>query len=61
MSRTYKHQATYDYIHKDGWNSVPKKLKRGIEQFFKRNFFSKGDILRWRDYKIERRKSADGL
>lgn len=51
MSKTYKHQATYDYLHEN--KTVNGKLLHGLKRFFMRCNFSRYDnsIVRWFKHK----------
>lgn len=53
MSKTYKHQATYDYLHKN--MDVKGKLLRGIKKFFMNVNFPKWDSSRISWYKHKNR------
>lgn len=52
MSRTYKYQATYDYLHHN--KEVKGKLLKGIKKFFMNVNFPKWDSSRasWYKHKI---------
>lgn len=41
MSRTYKHQATYNYLH--GNKTVKGSMLQGVKRYFDRINFPKGD------------------
>jgi len=53
MSRTYKHQATYDYLN---GKKVKGNLLYGVKRYFNRINFSKWDYSRilWFKYKTKR-------
>ena len=53
MSKTYKHQATYDYLHKN--MDVKGKLLRVIKKFFMNVNFPKWDSSRISWYKHKNR------
>lgn len=53
MSKTYKHQATYDYLHKN--KEVKGKLLKGIKKFFMNVNFPKWDGSRISWYKHKNR------
>lgn len=49
MSKTYKHQATYNYLHKN--KIIKKKLLYGVLRFLNRIYFNKYDFSRQSWYK----------
>ena len=53
MSRTYKHQATYDYLHHN--KEVKGKLLKGIKKFFMNVNFPRWDFSRRSWYKHKTR------
>ena len=53
MSKTYKHQATYDYLHHN--KEVKGKLLKGIKKFFMNVNFSRLDSSRRSWYKHKTR------
>lgn len=57
MSKTYKHQATYDYLHNN--KEVKGKLLKGIKKFFMNVNFPKWDGSRISWYKHKNRYAHD--
>ena len=53
MSKTYKHQATYDYLHNN--KEVKGKLLKGIKKFFMNVNFPRWDFSRRSWYKHKNR------
>lgn len=53
MSKTYKHQATYDYMHEN--KVVEGKLIHGLKRFFMRCNFSRYDYSRIKWFKHKNR------
>lgn len=53
MSKTYKHQATYDYLHEN--KTVNGKLLHGLKRFFMRCNFSRYDYSRIKWFKHKNR------
>jgi hypothetical protein len=54
MSKTYKHQSTYNYIHDNG--TVKGRLLRGVKSYFNRLNFSRWDCSRISWFKHKNRK-----
>lgn len=57
MSKTYKHQATYDYLHNN--KEVKGKLLKGIKKFFMNVNFPRWDFSRRSWYKHKNRYDND--
>ena len=57
MSKTYKHQATYDYLHNN--KEVKGKLLKGIKKFFMNVNFPRWDFSRISWYKHKNRYGND--
>ena len=53
MSKSFKHQATYDYLHNN--KPVRGKLLKGIKKFFMNNKYTKRDAGRRSWYKHRNR------
>lgn len=57
MSKTFKHQFTYDYLKLN--RHIKWKHLKGILNYFNRCNHSKEEILRWRNYKIHKRDNTN--
>lgn len=53
MSKTYKHQATYDYLHDN--KDIKGKLLLGVKRYFNRLNFPKWNYSRMLWYKHKRK------
>jgi len=59
MSKTHKHQATYNYLH--GNKTVKGSLLRGVKRYFNRLNFPRWDYSRLSWFKHKWRKENEKL